>query len=159
MGAEVGEIGDGEDAEASAAGRVRSVAGAKWVSGAGRRWRSEVVVERGAEGGGDLGGGSGEGDAVAAAGDGVDGEALLLEPGFGGGDVGVGDAEAGGELVGGEPLVIERRGGILLGGEEGVEVGLLGGGAAEDEGDAVERVRRGRRRCRWRGWRGADGSR
>ena len=91
-----------------------------------------------AERGGDQAGGSGEDNAVAAAGDGVDGEALELEPGLDRGDVGVGDAEAGGELVGREPLVIQGRGGVLLGGDESGESGLLGGGAIEDEGDTLK---------------------
>jgi hypothetical protein len=105
--------------------------------------RGEVVVQRGAERVGDLGGGSGEEDSVAAARDGVDGEALLLKPGLGGSQVGVGDAKLGGVLVGGDPAVVEGGGGILLSGNEGVERGLLRGAAAEEQRDAVELEGRG----------------
>ena len=69
-------------------------------------------MKLGAEGLLNLRCGAGEGDAVAAAGETVDGEAVRLKSGFGGGDVGVGDAEAGGEVYGCEPLMVERRCGI-----------------------------------------------
>ena len=98
-----------------------------------------VAVERGSEGRGDVGCGAGEGDAVVAGRDAVDGEALGLQPGRGLGDVGVGEAEAGAELGGREPLVVLGRGGILLGGDEGVEISLLLGAAAEVHGDGLER--------------------
>src|SRR6185437_9247338 len=87
------------------------------------------AVELGAEGLLDLGGRAGEGDAVwmagGARGEGVEGEAVRLEPRLCGGDVGIGDAEAGGEVFRREPVMKERRGGVGLLGEELLEVGLL----------------------------------
>jgi hypothetical protein len=71
-------------------------------------------VEAGAKGGLHLCGGAGEGDAVAAIGDGAEGESLLLEPVLDGGDIGVCCAESSAELSRGKPLVIERRGGVLI---------------------------------------------
>ena len=68
----------------------------------------------------------------------VDGEAVRLEPGFGGGDVGVGDAEAGGEVFRSEPVMEERRPRVGLLSEELLEVGILRGGALEDERDAAD---------------------
>ena len=139
-GTEVGEVGDGQHAGAKRSGNAEVCRRGK-VRGGLRR--PLVVVQRSSKGRGDLSGIAGEEDAVAAAGDRVDGEALLFEPGLDGGKVGVGDAKLCGELVGGKPLVIERRRWVLLGGDEVVERGLLVGRAAEDDRDALKLHRGG----------------
>jgi len=135
----VRQVADGEDAGGERRGEGEVGGGGKVLLGGLEGGSSnEIVVQGGAEGRGDLGGGSGEQDAVVAARNGVDGEALLLEPGFSRRDVGVGDAELRGVLVGRDPLVVEGGGGVLLGGDESVEGCLLGGAAAEEQRDAVE---------------------
>jgi hypothetical protein len=62
----------------------------------------------------------------------------LLEPRLHLGYVRLRHAETGGKLVGRESLVVLGRGGILLGCEQGLEVGLLRGGTTEIEADAAE---------------------
>jgi hypothetical protein len=64
-----------------------------------------------------------------------DGQSLGLEPRGYFGDVGGGEAELGGVLVWSQPLMIERRLRVLLGGEQGVERGALGGRHVEAQGD------------------------
>ena len=105
---EAGEVADGEHA-GSESGRDGEVGGWSEVGSGGLTGRAggQVEVERRAKGGGNLGRGSGEEDAIPAARDGINGKTLPLEPGFGGGNVGGRGAELGGVLVGGDPLVIE----------------------------------------------------
>jgi hypothetical protein len=98
-----------------------------------RRW-SEVLfagdgveVHLGLEGLLYLAHAAGKANLVAAARHGIDREPLLLEPGLHLVQVGLSHAETGGELIGVEPLVIERRSGILLHGDESFKVGLLCG--------------------------------
>ena len=137
FGAEVGEVehGGGEGSERGREGELgcRGEVELGFGAGAGAK-----AMELGAECLLDLGGGAGEGDAVAIGWEVVDGEAVGLEPGLGGDDVGVGDAEAGGEVGGCEPVMEERRGWVGLLREKLLEVGLLRGGALEDEGDAAD---------------------
>jgi hypothetical protein len=99
-------------------------------------------VDRRAEGAAGLRSGAGEEDAVAAAGDAAYRESLLLEPGFGGRKVGIGDAELRAELVRRQPLMVLRRGGVLLGGEQGLQGGFLLRRTAEDERHAIQGQRR-----------------
>ncbi len=99
----------------------------------------ELCAERGIH----LGRAAGEGDAVMTGGNAIHGKALGGEPGPGSGEVGLGHAEARGKGGRREPVVIERRLAIALGGQQGVQVRRLRGGALEDEGDA--------RNCRARG--------
>ena len=47
-------------------------------------------------------------------------------------------AEARGELIGAEPLVIERRSRVLLRGDQRFQIGFLLSGAIEDDGDSVD---------------------
>ena len=82
------------------------------------------MLHLGLEGAADVGGGAAEADEDAAGRDPFDVQALGLEPGGDGGDVGVGEAEALANFGGGEPVVVVGRGGVLLVGEELLE-GLL----------------------------------
>ncbi len=90
-----------------------------------------VIVDLGAEGRLHLGGAAAEVDPSAAGGDLVDREAVVPQPGDRGLDVVFIASEALPELLGGEPAVIVRGGGVLLVGEQPVELPL--GPAPEGE--------------------------
>ncbi len=99
---------------------------------------NEVVVDGRTQGSFYLRGDTAEYDESTAACDGVDGEALGCEPGGCGVNVGLSEAEAVGELLRREPLVIVERIGVLLLGKKLIEFGLLLRGAREDEAHPVE---------------------
>jgi hypothetical protein len=82
--------------------------------------------------------GSREANHIPAARDRIDREPLLLEPAFYLFEVGRRHPEAGGKLIRSEPLMIERRCRILLGGNQIVQAGLLGRGSVEYDADSVE---------------------
>ena len=90
-----------------------------------------------------LAGCAGEVDGVLTAGHRIDGEALLLQPALHLAQVGLGHAEADGKLVGREPLMVVRRRGILLRGDQRLQGGFLRGGPVEDKGDSIEAGVRG----------------
>ena len=85
-----------------------------------------------------LAGGAGEGDVGFGGGNVFDDEAFGFEPGGDGGDVFVGRPEALAEVRRGEPLVILRQTGVVEAVDEGVQLPLLGGRAAEDEDDVAQ---------------------
>ena len=109
-----------------------------------RRWRKMlyavhlVGVHLGLEGLFHLTCATGEVDSILAAGHGIDGKTLLLEPALHRVQIGLGHAEARGELIGAEPLVIERRSRVLLRGDQRFQIGFLLSGAIEDDGDSVD---------------------
>ena len=96
-----------------------------------------VAMDLGVEGVEDLAGIAGEDNEAIAGGKFVDGEAVLGEPGGDLGDGLRGGSEADAVLGGGEPGAIERGGWILLGLDEGIELGLLGWGRLKQEDHAV----------------------
>ncbi len=113
------------------------------------------VMQRSAERFLHLGGGPGERDAVAAARHALNAKALALQPVLHRGDVGAGYAELRGILLRGQPLVVQRRAAVLLRGDQCIQRLLLGGGAAEDQRDALN-LGRGRDRAHIIGGLGAQ---
>jgi hypothetical protein len=98
----------------------------------------EVAMDGGVEGVFDLGGSAGEEDEATARRDGFYGEAVSLEPRGDVGDLIGRRAEASAVLLGREPVVEVGGAGLLLGFDEGVELGLTGGGGVENEDETVE---------------------
>ena len=113
-----------------AAGREGSAVLAKWVRPSGA-----VAVEADLQRLFDVADGAREGDGGSGAPDGGDVEVVLFEPGGDLRDIVGRRAEPIGILLGGEPAVIVGRGGVLLRGEEAVQIGLLFGRLLEDESD------------------------
>ena len=93
----------------------------------------DEVVNLGVKGGLDLGGRAAEADRHAIFCDFADRESLAGEPIGDGGNVGLGGAEVGAHLIGGEPLVVVGRVLVVLAGDEFFKGRLLGGIAAEDQ--------------------------
>ena len=89
------------------------------------------AVNAGRKGGLDLGHGAAEGDKRTAIGDPGDGEPLAGEPGRHLGQVCAAEAELGSVLLRRQPLVVARRCGVLLVGEQLVDRGLLRGAGRE----------------------------
>ncbi len=92
-----------------------------------------VVSEVDVEGVGDRGSGAGNFNDDAAGRDRGDREALYREPGGYGGNVGLRWAEELADLLGREPLMVERRAGVLLVGEELGEGSLDSGVSLEED--------------------------
>ena len=93
----------------------------------------DEIVNLGVKGGLDLGCSAAETDRHAIFGDFADGESLAGEPIGDGGDVGRGGTEVGAYLIGGEPLMVVGRIGVVLAGDELLKGGLLSRVAAEDQ--------------------------
>ena len=98
----------------------------------------QVAVDGGAKRVAHLLGGAAEADRSAGAGHVVDGESGCGEPAYDLVHVGLANAETVAELLRREPVVVLRRGGVLLIGEKPFDPGLLGGRAFEQKEQGTE---------------------
>src|SRR5690348_6705309 len=80
-----------------------------------------------------------ERDSVAAPRNAIDCETLLLEPCFNFCDIGVRHPKTGSKLVRRQPVVVKRGGWILLRGDQGLQLGLLGSRSLEHNTDPLKR--------------------